>query len=368
MSIFWRYLLTQYLKVFLLAVVSFIAILLVSRLEEIAHFATMGAPISTIACFILYQIPYILPIAVPISCLISAMIFFQNLSHTQELTAFRSGGIPLRMIIAPILVASSFLSLGNFYISSELSTASHLATKRMLYNLTSVKPLILLQNAKIAKLKGAYVQMDPLRHGEAAKDLVISVHNRGRDRLSLLLAKQLEMKEGELAADHVTLITTAPSTSPNGFDHLMIENQLKTKSPAPEFAHLLRKQGWKIANDNLRFSLLRIRLAQLKQCDAEQRVINKCYSEISRRFSLGIAPLTFTLRGIAFGMEISRNRSKRSIAWVLALAAFALTAFFVGKELDHLFWIASCFFLLPHITIIGCSLRTLHRINRGIES
>ena len=326
----------------------------------------MGAPISTIAYFVLYQIPYILPIAIPISCLISAMILYQNLSHTQELTAFRSGGIPLRFIVAPILVASSFLSLGNFYISSELSTASHLATKRMIYNLTSINPLILLQNAKIAKLKGAYVQMDPIRNGEAAKDLVITAHYRGRDRLSLLLAKKLEMKEGKLAADHVSLITTAPSSSPHGFDHLMIENQEKTTSPAPEFAHLLRKQGWKIANDNLRFSLLRVRLAQLKQ-GTSSRMLQKCYSEISRRFSLGIAPLTFTLLGVAFGMEISRNHSKRGVVWVLTLAAFSLIAFFVGKELDHLFWIASCCFLLPHITIIGCSLKTLHRINRGIE-
>ena len=69
-----------------------------------------------------------------------------------------------------------------------------------------------------------------------------------------------------------------------------------------------------------------------------------------------------------YGNGEQRKRFITPIATGEKLAAFALTAFFVGKELDHLFWIASCFFLLPHITIIGCSLRTLYRINRGIES
>ena len=39
------------------------------------------------------QIPYILPIAIPVSCLITAMLLFQRLSKTHELTAFRTCGL-----------------------------------------------------------------------------------------------------------------------------------------------------------------------------------------------------------------------------------------------------------------------------------
>jgi len=60
MPLFSRYLVKHYLNVLILCVVSFIAILLVSRLEEIAEFASLGAPFSYLARFTLYHIPYIL--------------------------------------------------------------------------------------------------------------------------------------------------------------------------------------------------------------------------------------------------------------------------------------------------------------------
>ena len=288
MPIFGRYLLKNYLKVFFLSVVSFIAILLVSRLEEISQFAAMGAKPSYLLRFTLYQIPYILPIAIPISCLISAMILFQRLCHTHELTALRAGGISLKHIVAPILIAGAFLSCGTLYISSELATASHLATRKMVYDLTSVNPILLLQSAKIARLQNAFVQMAPIKNGEAAKDLVIAVNNRSAGRLNLCLVKQLEMQKSNLLAEKVCLISSAPTDG--GFDHLIIENQEVMSSPAAEFAKLLRKKGWKIANDHLKFSLLRIRSKLLKEQiingEADHKTMHnykKCRSEIARR-------------------------------------------------------------------------------------
>lgn len=384
MPIFWRYLIGHYLKVLFLVVLSFIAILLVSRLEEISQFAALGASLHYLSLFIFYQIPYILPIALPISCAISSMILFQRLSQSHELTAFRACGFSLKTILTPLLLTSGFLSLGNFYITSELSTSSHLATRKMAYEISSVNPIILLQNAKIAQLNGAYVQMDPLRNGEAAENLLIALQNKPNERLNLILAKKIEMKEKSLCGSQVSLISSMPSGEANDFDHLMIENQETSSSSAPQFASLLHKQGWKIANDHLKFSLLLVRIHAFKEKIAlfkkaeniqkasnaikdVQRVLQKCYSEMIRRFSFALAPFTFTLMGIAFGMEISRNQSRRGVLIVVFLSALSLISFFVAKELDMFFFIAATLFLLPHALILGVSFFTLNRINRGIE-
>ncbi len=355
MPIFGRYLLTHYLKVLILSLTSFVAILLVSRLEEIAHFASLGAPLSYLALFTLYQIPYFLPIAIPISCLISSMILFQRLSHTHELTALRAGGFSIKQIIGPILIAAAFISLGTFYIASELATTSHLATRKMAYDLTSKNPLLLLQSAKIAQLKGSYVQMDPIHNGRSAKDLLIAMQNQ--ERLNLCLAKRVDMENGELKGQEVSVIS--------GADNLVIENQALLTSEASKFAHLLRKKGWKISNDHLKFSLLRVREKALREEGGGK--LAKCHTEFVRRAALGLAAFTFTLAGIAFGMEISRGSSKRGIFLVLSLTGLTLLAFFVGSEFDHLFWIASVLLLLPHLLIILASLWTLSRIRRGIE-
>lgn len=362
LPIFGHYLLKNYLKIFLLSVLSFIAILLVSRLEEIAHVASMGAPFSYLARFTLYQIPYILPIAIPISCLISARVFFQHLSHTHELTALRVGGFSLQQIVSPILIAGAFLAIGTFYIASELATASHLATRKMIYDLTSENPILLLQSAKIAKLKGSYIQMDPIHNGRAAKDLLIALKNRSNGRLNLCLAKHVNMEQGNLKGQEVSLISSIPGPST---DHLILENQEIFTSSAPELAHLLRKKGWKVANDHLKFSLLRIREKMLRKEGGKK--LAKCHSEIARRLSLGLATFTFTLMGLSFGIEMSRNRTKKGMICILFLTALTLIAFFFGKECDHIFWLAATFFLLPHLLIIITSIWTLSRINRGLE-
>ncbi len=384
MPIFWRYLLGHYLKVLLLSTFSFIAILLVSRLEEIAQFAALGAKIHYLALFTLYQIPYILPIAIPISCLISSMLLFQQLSQTHELTALRASGLSLTTVLMPLLLASVFFSFLNFYITSELATASHLATRKMAYEISSVNPLVLLQNSKIAKLKGAYVQMSPVRNGEAAEDLFIAMNHRANNRLYLLLAQKLEMKKNMLSAAGVSLISSIPSKESQDFDHLMIENENTATSSAPEFARLLRNQGWRMANDHLKFSLLRVRIQtamdKLRKLNTSpsiektaskkreaRRTIYKCYSEVTRRFAFGLAPLTFTLMGTAFGMHISRYHSKKGLLLAIFLAALLLTSFFAAKGLESVLWLSIVLFLFPHVLIAYASFRTLTHINRGIE-
>lgn len=98
MPIVWRYLLSHYLKVLVLCVTAFIAVLLTTRLDEIAHFASMGPEGFYIILYTLYQIPYILPIAIPISCLISSILLIQRLSRSHELTALRASGMGLKTI------------------------------------------------------------------------------------------------------------------------------------------------------------------------------------------------------------------------------------------------------------------------------
>ncbi|MFN0065617.1 MAG: LptF/LptG family permease [Chlamydiales bacterium] len=373
MPIFGTYLLKQYFKVLILSVLTFITVLVVSRLETIANFAILGTSWSRIALFTLYQIPYVLPLAIPISCLLSSMILFQSMSHSYELTALRSSGFSLLRIMAPLLMASAFLFLGSFYLSSEIATTAHLKTRKMFYEFTSINPLALLQNARIAKLKESYVTMEPIKNGEEAKNLLIAAKPGGQRRLLLYMIKDLQINESQLEGREVSLLT---STSAEPFDHIIIENQERIHVSAADFAALLRPKGWKIANDHLKLSLLRARKAALtaqlkKECSsAKQAKIRKDLvknrSEIVRRFALSFATFSFTLMGICLGMEISRNRSKKGVLVAVCLAALALISFFVAHELDHLFWASLILSVGPHIVIVFCSLWTLWRIQRGI--
>ncbi|MGE5195786.1 MAG: LptF/LptG family permease, partial [Anaerolineae bacterium] len=195
MPIVWRYLLSSYFRVLLLCVIGFISVLLVMRFEEIALFASSGAPLSIVILFTLYQIPHILPIAIPISCLIAAMLLFQKMSHTHELTALRAAGLSLKTVAAPLLFAAALLSLINLHIAADLTPRSRSLSKELIYKMTSVNPLLLLQKEKLVKLKDVYIDMKSLKSGKSAQDVVMIINNRSRKRLGVMTAKQLWLEE-----------------------------------------------------------------------------------------------------------------------------------------------------------------------------
>jgi lipopolysaccharide export system permease protein len=383
MPIVWQYLLGQYLKVFLLCLISFIAILLTTRLDEIAHFATLGSEGLLVLWFTLHQIPYLLPIAIPISSLISVIILVQRLSQTHEMTAFRACGLSLREVLTPILIAGFFISVANFYIVSELATKSHLATGLTKMELRSVNPLLLLHNKHLMRLKGIFSDtLGNSRLGEYAGDILIAMPNKHNSSVNLIIAKNLQADPSTFKGNDITLITPLNDNTLPRHGQMMIENMHRMQTSIKDFSQILQKKVWTLNNDHLRLALLRKRLLDLKKTMREipriqenisllkqiKRNINRGYAELIRRFSISIAAFTFTLMGAAFGISISRNRSNRGIFYVVGLAALYIVAFFSAKGLEHQLIAAALLYIVPHLLIITISLFMLSRVSKGIES
>jgi len=382
MIIIWRYLLTQYLRVLILSVLAFIAVLLTTRLDEIAHFASLGAHGLFVLKFTLLQIPYILPIAIPISCLISAIILVQRLSSTHELTAMRASGLPMRVILGPILIVAGLLSLLNFYIVSELATNSHLTANVLKTELKSVNPLLLLHNKHLVKLKGIYFDtLGESKMGEKASDVILAMPSKSDNRINLMVAKNLQANLTNFVGKGITLISSVKSDDSERFDQLMIENIGQATTSIQDFSSLLQKKVWTLNNDHLNLSLLRVRIQEDKEHLKEaiesgasseetkllKRDINRAWTELIRRISLGLAAFTFTFMGLAFGTSIGRKHSNRGTLMAIGLAALYLVAFFTAKSLEYQFLASTLLYLTPHALIIACSLLILWRTSKGIE-
>lgn len=377
MPILWKHLLSHYLKVLLLCVAAFIAILLTTRLDEIAHFATMGSEAFYVLLFAIYQIPYILPIAIPAASLISSIILIQRLSQTHELTALRSVGMSLGSILAPILFAAAFLALANFYIVSEMSTHSHLTTCMLKKDQRFVNPLLLLHNKHLLKLKGIFFHtLGASKLGESASDVILAMPGKHGNSINFMFASNLRSSPEHFLGHDVTLITALESVQKDKLDQLILENIEDTSTTIQDFTEMLQKKVWTLNNDHLRMPLLLARLAEEKQQAAgsdsaaqklARRNTARIYSEIIRRVSIALAVFTFTLMGASFGVSISRNHSNKGLYVVIGLAAFYLICFFAAKGWDNQPGLASLLYLFPHALIIFLSLWTLRRAARGIE-
>lgn len=383
MPILWRYLLKLFLKITFASLVAFVAILLTMQLDEIAHFAALGAPALYLLFFTLHQIPYILPIALPLSCLIASYLLVQRLSASNEMTTLRASGFSLLNILTPILFAAAFLSIANFWIVSELATQSHLQTNLLKNELRSVNPLLLLNNKHIMRLKGFYfTALGDLHNGESASDVVFAIPNKHQQRIHLFIAKKLKATPSIFAGEGVTLITSAPAREEPDFDQLLIENMRVCKTQVHDFSKFLQKKVWTVHDDYLKLPLL---LSRIKEQNAKMEgfndlegpfqdlkslnmQINRSYSEIVKRLSISLAVFSFTFMGSCFGLSISRRRKYYPLFMAVGLTTLYLISFFVAKGLDHRVWLTGPLYLLPHLVIISASLFALIRIGKGIET
>jgi lipopolysaccharide export system permease protein len=369
MPILWRYLLRSYFQVLFFAVFAFVAILLVSRSQDIARFASSGAPIKGVLLFAVYQIPYVLPLAIPIACLIAAILLFQRLSHTHELTTLRSSGLGIKSIAFPLLIASALLSIVNFSIVSELAPYCRILSKKLTYEATSLNPLFLLQKGALVKIKGAFIDMKLLRMGKKAEDVVLILNNKAHGRLSLITAKELSLQEGHLKGETVTLISSIDAHAEEGFDHLVIENQKTMSTEASGLSQFIQNNDWHSNHDYLPFRMVLAKNAYDSTRPSKNLHLskNRASMEICRRISIGLATFTFTLIGIAFGMQIGRRHTKKGIIWAISLSSFFLICFISAKAWRYSAYLSCIVYFIPHPIIILLSLRALKRTSMGIE-
>lgn len=357
--ILWRYTLQGYLRIFSLSVFCFLSILVVSRFKIIARFAALSSDWGKTAWFVLYQLPLILPMAIPISALIGSLLLFQRLSQSCELTALRAAGLSLKTLIAPLLLASIFLSFLNFSICAEISPFCRRETQTLLYQETTENPLLLLQRQQLIKIKHAYLKMKPKEESRAAKDFLLIAYNESNQRLSLITAKQLWLDAQELWGSDVALVSHLYSDNENAFDPLIIENQALMSTEAPLLSLAMKKNRPRLEANALNLRMLQLRAQQpTKQGRA-------AHVEIFRRISVSLGVFSLTLLGCAFGILSGRNPSKKNLVTVLCLTLFLLISYFLGKEFKSAPYVALLAFFIPHALIWTASLFQLKKVSKG---
>ncbi|HSX37893.1 MAG TPA: LptF/LptG family permease [Chlamydiales bacterium] len=355
--LFCRYLLKGYLKIFALSVCTFVSVLIVSRFKEIARFTALSGNWLKTALFIFYQIPFILPLAIPISALVSSFLLFQRLSRNYELVAFRASGFSFQSLVSPLLCAAFFLACFNFSFCADLSPFCWRKSRALLYKETSANPLLLMQRQNLVKIKHAYVKMDVKDDCAQANDFMLIAYNKSNRRLNFFSAKQLKIEGSELLGYGLSILTHLQSE--DLFDPLLIENQKEMSTKASILSAALKKHRPR-AEPNA----LGLRLLCCQMREEGKKGPHACI-EIMRRISLTVAVFTFTLLGCAFGIEPARRFSKMKLIWTLLLAATVFMTYLGLKEMKGHPVIAFFCTLIPHLLIGICSIGRIALIARG---
>ena len=116
-----RYILREFIKVFLAALAGLIFVCLVGdAAERLNEFVDASAPMRLILLFYLNQIPYYLIFILPASSLIATLFTLGQLSRYNELAAMLAGGVSLGRIFRPLLGLMLLVSAASFAVDETV--------------------------------------------------------------------------------------------------------------------------------------------------------------------------------------------------------------------------------------------------------
>lgn len=356
MPIIWRYLFSNFIFIFILSSTSFIALLLVSRFKEIAKFITFSSGPEQVIIFILYQIPLILPLIIPLCCLLAGYLLAQNLSRESIITTLRASAISLKSLLIPILFISTFLGLANFTITGNLSSKCKRLTRQMIHTESSTNPLSLLQKMTLGKMRRHFIQITPSKNPDAKNALLI-LKNENLNRTTLISMKNLKTTQGIVEGENFNSISYIPEKT-NLFDSLILESQKSIEIDAQDFLKKIEMKSPKLGNDSLEISILRLKSKE------KTKKASKALSEIFGRVSLSFATISLAALGFVFGLKNARIGSRKTLAYIMLNTSIFITCYLIGKGLKNPFYGAFVVFL-PHLYLALTIAKQIQNIDKG---
>ncbi len=118
MTIISRYITREFLKIFVLVLLSFLSIyLIVDFFERIRMFLSNQATIGQMVSYFLYTLPMIAAQAIPVSILLATLLTFGMLSKNHELVALKASGISMHRASVPVLCLAAAACLLVFFLN-----------------------------------------------------------------------------------------------------------------------------------------------------------------------------------------------------------------------------------------------------------
>ena len=288
-----------------------------------------GAPISFLGIFILKILPVSLVFTIPWGFLAAVLLVFGRLSSDQEINAFRSAGMGLYRIAAPVLVLGLTLSIFCLWLNSTVSPRSKGELKSMLYEKFKEDPLRLLDPGVVqSRMKGQRIYIESRNTDESLQGFhayQIDTADPNAGPIGYVYAEQVSLLELEQNVKKLDLRLSGVWAET--YDKEGTLQQSFSRKVEPWVLPLEVSKARRIKPNMLDNGEIEELLAN-PPVDMPQEKINDFDVERTRRISFSMAPLALAFIGIPLGL--SARRKETSTGAVLSLAiAIAYFVFFI---------------------------------------
>ena len=152
-----------------------------------------GLEWTVIAQLLLYVAASLVPMALPLSILLSSLMTFGNLGENYELVAFKSAGVSLKRTLRPLFIVACLLSVVAFLFSNYWLPIANLKSKSLLYDVREQKPTMDIKpgifSTELEKLAIRVKDKKEIDGVEHLYDVLIYDHSKGKGNRSVIIAE-----------------------------------------------------------------------------------------------------------------------------------------------------------------------------------
>ncbi|MBL6668272.1 MAG: LptF/LptG family permease [Crocinitomicaceae bacterium] len=179
-----------------------------------------GIDIIIILELLFYVSASLIPLALPLSILISSLMTFGNFSENNELTALKSSGLSLYKIMRPLTIFVISLAIFTFYFSNYVIPVANLKWHALIYDIQNTKISSLIKPGVYTKeIDGYAIKVGSGANGRY-KDIIIHDHTTPTE------IKTIKAEELRIYKSTNSLYLFLELINGNVFEELDIQNPI----------------------------------------------------------------------------------------------------------------------------------------------
>ncbi|MEM8628787.1 MAG: LptF/LptG family permease [Chlamydiota bacterium] len=333
------YLLRGFFRRFVIVAIGCILGLTATRAPAIGNFLSLSPDGYALIAFLFYQIIYIIPIALPISCLVATALTIADLQRRKEWVLLRTSGLSLPLLFLPFFFSSCIMAALCFC-AGEMASQGKALRRGLLHQAAKRSPV------------GCFLHASPIRNtvwwSQQREGEFQILGKKGNEEFFLSGGTS----RGEENLGQCTLIAFCPT-----LDFPEVRWSTYCQVALEEGAFNRISPPAKCKPNSSRFLALFYQAGGLSE--------KECQHEMLRRVALACAPLSFTWLG--FCSMLRGRESTEKTSWMkifIHFFLFFLLYFYAKLAKVGGLW-GSILFFAPHATCILSGIRSFFGRAKG---
>lgn len=193
----------------------------------IAELAGKDLDVSVTAKFIMYYMPKLIPLVVPLTVLLSSIMVFGNFAENYEFAAMKSTGISLQRAMRSLSVFIVALGIGCFFFANNVIPWGEYNFYNLRRNIAKKKPALAIAEGQFNEIGNINIKVEEKSgdNGQFLKNVIIHQKNNNRSGNYTVIAS----KKGELKSSPDSNILQLELTNGNRYQEVVNKDVRKNK-------------------------------------------------------------------------------------------------------------------------------------------